>query len=158
MTLANMSPKSSSFCFRGVRSEIWDTMLVWISPRAVNAPVPVTIAFAWPTVTVVPYHQGNTSDAFTENNMFTWSCLTALGSEITGVHFSTLPLSPVRIAWSILKLLLSVENNRQSAGILSPWARMTISPGTTISERILRMWPFLNTLAESGEYSDNAYN
>ena len=54
MTLANISPKSSSFCFRGVRSEIWETMLVWMSPIAVDVPVPVTIALPWPTVTVVP--------------------------------------------------------------------------------------------------------
>ena len=45
MTFANMSPKSSSFCLRGVRSEIWETMFVWISPMAVDVPVPVTIAF-----------------------------------------------------------------------------------------------------------------
>jgi hypothetical protein len=30
---------------------------VWISPIAVDVPVPVTIAFACPTVTVVPYNQ-----------------------------------------------------------------------------------------------------
>lgn len=45
MTLASMSPKSSSFCLRGVLSEICETILVWISPMAVDVPVPVTIAF-----------------------------------------------------------------------------------------------------------------
>src|SRR5579859_4346872 len=34
---------------------------------------------------------------------------------------------------------------------------MTISPGTTISDLTLTCLPFLNTLASSGEYSDNAY-
>ena len=56
ITFASMSPKSSSFCLRGVRSDIWETMLVWMSPIAVEEPVPVTIALAWPTVTVVPCH------------------------------------------------------------------------------------------------------
>jgi hypothetical protein len=45
----------------------------------------------------------------------------------------TLTLSPVRIAWSTLKLLEEIEKILQSAGILSPTATETMSPGT-ISE------------------------
>lgn len=56
ITFASKSPKASSFCFSGVFSEIWETMLVCISPIAVDAPVPVTIAFPWPTVTIVPFN------------------------------------------------------------------------------------------------------
>lgn len=55
ITLASKSPKASSFCFNGVLSEIWETMLVCISPIAVDDPVAVTIAFPWPTVTIVPF-------------------------------------------------------------------------------------------------------
>lgn len=54
LTLASMSPKSSSFCLRGVFSAIWVEIDLWMSPMAVRAPVRVTTAWAVPLATVVP--------------------------------------------------------------------------------------------------------
>lgn len=59
------------------------------------------------------------------------SCLTALASVTTSIDLLTLVLSPVKIAWSTLKLLEDTEINRQSAGILSPTEMDMISPGTS---------------------------
>lgn len=126
ITFAKTSPKSFNFCFNGVGSEICDVILVWISPIAVAFPVKATTALAWPTVTVVP-----------ENSILTWSCLTALSSLTGRVSFPTLSLSPVRMAWSTRKLLLWMDRTRQSAGIRSPTATSTMSPGTSSSARIL---------------------
>lgn len=56
MTLASMSPKSSSFFFRGVFSVIWEAieMEEWMSPMAVLEPMATTTARAVPLTTVVP--------------------------------------------------------------------------------------------------------
>ena len=92
----------------------------------------------------------------TENSMFVMSCFTAFGSCTTSAVLLTLALSPVRMAWSILKLLEETERILQSAGILSPTATAMISPGTS-SEAWTRVTkPDRNTLASSGEYSFRA--
>ena len=62
--------------------------------------------------------------------MLVMSCLTAFKSETTSMDLLTLTLSPVKIAWSIRKLLEETESTRQSAGILSPTATAMMSPGT----------------------------
>jgi hypothetical protein len=67
----------------------------------------------------------------TEKSMFVMSCLTALESEIIPMDLLTLTLSPVRMAWSTRKLLEDIERSLQSAGILSPTATDTMSPGTS---------------------------
>ena len=74
----------------------------------------------------------------TENSIFVISCFTALWSVTTPADLCTLMLSPVRMAWSMRKLLDDTESNRQSAGILSPTATLTMSPGTS-SEAWIRV-------------------
>ena len=63
--------------------------------------------------------------------MFVMSCLTAPASRTTPMDLFTLTLSPVRMAWSTLKLLEETERSLQSAGILSPTVTETMSPGTS---------------------------
>lgn len=92
----------------------------------------------------------------TEKSMFVISCFTALGSGTTSTDLLTLTLSPVRIAWSMRKLLDETERSRQSAGILSPTATATMSPGTSSSACIRPICPSRKTLASSGEYSFKA--
>jgi hypothetical protein len=65
----------------------------------------------------------------------------------------TLTLSPVRMAWSTLKLLDETERILQSAGILSPTATEMMSPGTSSDACTRMIWPDRITLASSGEYS-----
>lgn len=92
----------------------------------------------------------------TENRMLIMSCFTAFASATTSVDLCTLTLSPVRIAWSTRKLLEWTERSRQSAGILSPTATDTISPGTSSEAWIFCICPSRSTLASSGEYSFSA--
>src|ERR1700722_16131953 len=68
----------------------------------------------------------------------------------------TLSLSPAIIASLLAKLLLWIDNSLQSAGMRSPTAIVTISPGTSPSAFILCMRPFRITLASFAEYSCSA--
>ena len=52
--------------------------------------------------------------------MFFLSWLTALGSGMGSVCLSTLTLSPVRIDWSIFRVVERIFVTLMSAGILSP--------------------------------------
>jgi hypothetical protein len=88
--------------------------------------------------------------------MLVMSCLTALRSGTTSTYLLTLTLSPVRIAWSIRKLLEVTESSLQSAGILSPTATEMISPGTSSDACIREIWLERTTFASSGEYSLSA--
>jgi hypothetical protein len=63
--------------------------------------------------------------------MLVMSCFTALESGTTSTPLWTLVLSPVKMAWSIRKLLDETERSLQSAGILSPTATEIMSPGTS---------------------------
>jgi hypothetical protein len=65
----------------------------------------------------------------------------------------TLSLSPVRIDWSMLKLLLWIERILQSAGMRSPIATEMTSPGTRSSALMRLMAPSRTTLASLAEYS-----
>jgi hypothetical protein len=92
----------------------------------------------------------------TEKTIFVMSCFTAFKSGTSSICLLTLSLSPVRMAWSTLKLLDDMESNLQSAGILSPTAMDTISPGTSSEVWMRLTWPERSTLASSGEYSFRA--
>jgi hypothetical protein len=59
------------------------------------------------------------------------SCFTAVASAMVSTDLLTLVASPVRMAWSILKLLDETDRSLQSAGILSPTATEMMSPGTS---------------------------
>lgn len=65
----------------------------------------------------------------------------------------TLALSPVRIAWSIRKLLEETEMSLESAGTLSPTETEMMSPGTSSEACIRVVWLLRTTFASSGEYS-----
>ena len=93
----------------------------------------------------------------TENNILVISCFTACTSLTTSTPLFTLILSPVRIAWSTRKLLDVMDNNRQSAGILSPTETTMISPGTSSDAWTLPTFPERRTVASSGEYSFRAF-
>lgn len=86
----------------------------------------------------------------------TW--LTARGSGIGSVCLITDTDSPVRMDWSILRVVEKILERRISAGILSPTDTSTMSPGTISLARIL--WtPDLSprtTLPISGSYSLSA--
>ncbi len=73
----------------------------------------------------------NTSKIRTEKSILVMSCLTAWASGTASIDLCTLILSPVRMAWSMRKLLEEMDSNLQSAGILSPTATEMISPGTS---------------------------
>jgi hypothetical protein len=73
----------------------------------------------------------NHTNTLTANNILDMSCFTALGSGTLSIPLFTLTLSPVKMAWSTLKLLEEIESSLQSAGILSPTETETISPGTS---------------------------
>lgn len=72
--------------------------------------------------------------SLTENRVFVMSCFTALRSATGSTVLLTLTLSPVRIAWSTRILVEVTESSLQSAGILSPTATETMSPGTSSEE------------------------
>lgn len=86
------------------------------------------------------------------------SCFTALESATTSTDLLILELSPVRMAWSMRRLVEEIDSRRQSAGTLSPTATEMMSPGTS-SEAWMRVtFPSRKALASSGEYSFKAYN
>lgn len=71
----------------------------------------------------------------TENRMFVLSWYTALARVIASTCLFTLPLSPVRMDWSMRISEDSSSTRRVSAGILAPTATSTTSPGTNCSQR-----------------------
>lgn len=88
--------------------------------------------------------------------MFVMSCLTARSSETVSTRLPTLMLSPVRTAWSTLKLELEKLMTRQSAGILSPTETEMMSPGTRAEAWIFWRRELRRTRVSSGEYSFRA--
>lgn len=94
--------------------------------------------------------------ARTEKSILVMSCLTALRSGTTSIYLLTLTLSPVKMAWSMRKLLDETESSLQSAGILSPTATDMMSPGTSSEACMRAIWLERTTFASSGEYSLSA--
>merc|ERR1711936_57381 len=94
ITLESCSPNSSNFCCRGVLISSVATMASLILPMAVLAPVPITTPLALPEETLVP-----------EKTMFFLSWLTALGSGTGSQCLITETDSPVRMDWSILRVV-----------------------------------------------------
>src|ERR1700733_3570320 len=107
-------------------------------------------------VSVVSSH--TTEWVLTANSILRISCFTALGSTTVSMDLFTLVASPVKIAWSILKLLDETDNSLQSAGILSPTATEIMSPGTSSDACMRAIWLDRRTFASSGEYSFRACN
>ena len=78
----------------------------------------------------------NYIDNLPEKRTLVLSWLTAFGSSIGSVCFITDRLSPVRIDWSTLTVVLNICDSLTSAGILSPIEMSTMSPGTNSRARI----------------------
>lgn len=109
VTLDNCSPNSSSFCWSGVLISSVSHISVRILPMAVLSPVPMTTPRALPAATFVPL-----------NRMFFLSWFTARGSGTGSLCLITDTDSPVRIDWSIRRVVDKILTIRISAGILSP--------------------------------------
>mmetsp|Transcript_9814 Transcript_9814/g.26684 ORF Transcript_9814/g.26684 Transcript_9814/m.26684 type:complete len:236 (+) Transcript_9814:2571-3278(+) len=120
ITLVSISPKSSSFCPRGVFSSSSAAVCTsdWILPISVRMPVATTRATHVPLDTVV-----------LEKSMFTLPWMRA--SAATGsTIFCTVADSPVSEPSSQRMVVVLSLSTRQSAGTLSPTRTCTTSPGT----------------------------
>mmetsp|Transcript_32700 Transcript_32700/g.70118 ORF Transcript_32700/g.70118 Transcript_32700/m.70118 type:complete len:250 (+) Transcript_32700:2485-3234(+) len=121
MTRTSTSPKASIFCPSGVfsSSSLACCTLAWILPISVDMPVETTMHRPDPPETVVP-----------EKSMLRLSAIRALTA--TGcVCFMTVSLSPVSDPSSVRMVVDLSVSRRTSAGILSPTATSTMSPGTS---------------------------
>ena len=116
------SPKSSSFCFKGVSSVSSDARWIcsWILPISVRMPVAITTARHWPCVTAVP---PKTTHSF--------ACSSQSGSLTGSTILPTETDSPVSDAWSKRTVAVRSSTTRASAGTRSPVRISMTSPGTS---------------------------
>eukprot|EP00732_Lithocolla_globosa_P002786 Lithocolla_globosa_v1_NODE_1950_length_2242_cov_281.407949.p3 type:complete len:123 gc:universal NODE_1950_length_2242_cov_281.407949:1486-1854(+) len=112
---------------------------------AVLGPVCMTTVRALPKTTVVP-----------EKHRLTLSWMLTSFSFTSSVCLKVLTDSPVKTDCSTRKVVESMRNTRKSAGILSPTAISTMSPGTSSEDWIFSSCPLRMTLASSGVYSFKA--
>ena len=137
-TITNMMPIISQVKRRTPRSKLlggWrPVMLRAMPPKYVLRPVVTTAAAAVPLSTFVPMKQTLLSSSG------------ATPARVSGAsNFSTGNDSPVRLAWLMNRSF--AESTRTSAGIMSPAAKTTTSPGTICSRGISRCRPSRTTVA-----------
>mmetsp|Transcript_63049 Transcript_63049/g.184369 ORF Transcript_63049/g.184369 Transcript_63049/m.184369 type:complete len:252 (+) Transcript_63049:2511-3266(+) len=140
ITFASNSPKSSSFCCRGVCSSSVAACFTadWMLPISVDMPVPTAMPTQAPLETVVD-----------EKRMFVFDWTTTSFS--TGsTSLETLCDSPVSCDCSMRSVVVFSFTRRMSAGTLSPTLTSTTSPGTTSSASTCCQWPPRSTMALSG--------
>mmetsp|Transcript_141506 Transcript_141506/g.439883 ORF Transcript_141506/g.439883 Transcript_141506/m.439883 type:complete len:246 (+) Transcript_141506:2525-3262(+) len=141
ITFASSSPKSSSFCCRGVCSSSVAACFTadWMTPISVDMPVPTTQPTQAPLETVVD-----------EKSMFVLPWITQPLSMMGSGSLETLCDSPVSCDCSMRIVVVFSFMRRKSAGTLSPTFTSTMSPGTTSAASMTPQWPFRSTVALSG--------
>mmetsp|Transcript_24712 Transcript_24712/g.73762 ORF Transcript_24712/g.73762 Transcript_24712/m.73762 type:complete len:200 (+) Transcript_24712:2571-3170(+) len=141
ITFASSSPKSSSFCCRGVCSSSVAACFTadWMTPISVDMPVPVTQPMQAPLETVVDEKSMLVLDWITHSLLVTGS-----------TSLETLIDSPVSWDCSMRIVVVFSFTTRMSAGTLSPTFTSTMSPGTTRFASIALQWPSRSTVAVSG--------
>mmetsp|Transcript_25245 Transcript_25245/g.68623 ORF Transcript_25245/g.68623 Transcript_25245/m.68623 type:complete len:232 (-) Transcript_25245:240-935(-) len=139
MTLASISPNSSSFFFKGVSSFSSDASWIWlwILPISVSMPMEATQPTQMPLEMAVP-----------AKSMFSLACSSHSALGTGSVPFSTDTDSPVREACSARTVAVRSCRILRSAGTRSPTCSSTMSPGTnSLAGRSEIILPSLMTLA-----------